>query len=78
MAGFLPSYFYVIGLSLLLLIRPTQYPKIIIGIVTAASILFELKQWNTSGNFDLPDMLASIAGGLTSVLILNRIERINE
>lgn len=74
-AGFLPSYFYVVGFSLLLLIRPTKIPKTIVLIVTAASILFELKQWKSSGNFDLQDILASIAGGLTAILVFKVIEK---
>ena len=73
LAGYLPSYFYVLGFSLLLLIRPTKHPKAIILIATAASILFELKQWNSTGNFDLKDILASIGGGLTAILVLKII-----
>jgi hypothetical protein len=38
--------------------------------VLFASILFELKQWNSSGNFDVGDIMASIIGGLTAILIL--------
>lgn len=75
-AGFLPSYFYVLGFSLLLLVRPNKHPKLIIIIVTVASILFELKQWNSTGNLDVKDILASIIGGITSFLILKRIEKI--
>ncbi|MGB5664374.1 hypothetical protein, partial [Eudoraea sp.] len=56
-AGFLPSYFYVLGFSLLLLIRPTKHSKKIVLIVTIASILFELKQWSTSGKLDLKDII---------------------
>jgi hypothetical protein len=74
-AGFLPSYFYVLGFSLLLLIRPTRYPKLIISFVTVASILFEIKQWVSTQIFDLNDIIASIAGGITAVLILKLIER---
>ena len=69
-AEFLPSYFYVVGFSLLLLIRPTRFPKLIILIVTFASILFELKQYVSSGIFDINDMLASIAGGISAILLL--------
>ncbi|MGB5667514.1 MAG: VanZ family protein [Maribacter sp.] len=69
-AEFLPSYFYVMGFSLLLLIRPTRFPKLIISIVTFASILFELKQYISSGIFDINDMLASIAGGISAILLL--------
>jgi glucan phosphoethanolaminetransferase (alkaline phosphatase superfamily) len=69
-AEFLPSYFYVLGFSLLLLIRPTRFPKLIILIVTFASILFELKQYVSSGIFDINDMLASIAGGISAIFLL--------
>ena len=65
-AGFLPSYFYVLGFSLLLLLRPNKYPLLLIALVTLASVLFELYQWEQSGNFDLYDTLASIAGGFTA------------
>ena len=69
-AGFLPSYFYVIGFSLLLLVRPNRYPLLLIALVALASVLFELYQWEQSGNFDLYDTLASIAGGFTAVWIV--------
>jgi hypothetical protein len=74
-AGSLPSYFYVAGFSLLLLMRPTKFPKLIISIVTFASILFEIKQYFSSGNLDMKDILASIAGGLTGILVLKLIVR---
>lgn len=72
-AGFLPSYFYVLGFSLLLLIRPTKFPKLIISVVTIASILFEVKQFVSTSNLDLKDIMASIAGGLTGIFILKLI-----
>lgn len=72
--GFLPSYFYVLGLSLLLLIRPTRFPKLVIWIVTVASILYEIKQYITGGIFDVKDALASIMGGITAVLAVKIIE----
>ena len=74
-AGFLPSYFYVLGFSLLLLILPTKIPKTIILVVTSASILFEIKQYFSTGILDVKDILASIAGGLTSILICRLIDR---
>ena len=74
-AGFLPSYFYVIGFALLLLIKPTKHSKMIVLVVTIASVLFELKQWNSTGIFDLKDILASIAGGITAILILKNVEK---
>ena len=77
-AGFLPSYFYVLGFALLLLIKPTKYTKLIVLIVTLGSILFELKQWKSTGKIDLNDILASIAGGITVILILKFIEKTSE
>lgn len=77
-AGFLPSYFYVLGFSLLLLIRPTRFPKLVISIVTVASILYEIKQYSSEGIFDVKDALASIVGGVTAVLVVKFIETNNK
>jgi hypothetical protein len=77
-AEFLPSYFYVLGFSLLLLMRPTNYAKAFILIVTLASILFELKQWTSTGKFDAKDIFASIAGGITAILILNLVRKLTD
>jgi len=74
-AGSSPSYFYVAGFSLLLLIRPTRFPTLIIAIVTLASILFEIKQWISTQIFDVNDIIASIAGGITAILILKAIQK---
>jgi hypothetical protein len=74
LAGFLPSYFYVIGFSLLLLIRPTRLPKVVIAVVTSASICYEFMQYISTGKFDYADILASIAGGLTALLIILKWE----
>jgi len=74
-AGFLPSYFYVLGFSLLLLIRPAKHPIVDVVIVTIASIFYEIKQYFSSGLLDLPDIVASIGGGLTAILIIILIER---
>ncbi len=73
-AGFLPSYFYVIGFSLLLLIRPTKFPKIIILIVSLGSVIYEMKQYIDSGNLDFMDITASLAGGISALIILIIIE----
>jgi MFS family permease len=73
--GYLPSYFYVLGFSLLLLIRPTKQPKLVIAIVAAASICYEIMQYISSGRLDFPDILASVGGGLTAILILTIVER---
>ncbi len=72
--GFLPSYFYVAGFSLLLMIRPVRFPVLIISIVTLASLLFEIKQSVSSGHIDFIDIAASIAGGLTAFLIFKLID----
>jgi hypothetical protein len=77
-AGFLPSYFYVLGFSLLLLIRPTKHPILIISIVTIASVLFEFKQYHSSSNLDFSDIFASVGGGITAILISLLIERNKE
>ncbi len=74
-AGFLPSYFYVAGFALLLLIRPSKHPLMLVSFVTLASVLFELKQYGSSGHFDYKDAIASIAGGLTAFIILKIIDR---
>lgn len=74
-AGFLPSYFYVVGFSFLLLIRPTQFPKSIIAIVTIFSLLFEVKQWISSQVFDFYDCIASLIGGITALLVLKFIRK---
>lgn len=38
LAGSLPSYFYVVGFTLLLLIKPAKYPKVLVLIVTLGSV----------------------------------------
>ena len=73
-AGFLPSFFYVTGFSLLLLIRPVRFPVIIIAVVTFASVLFELNQYGSTGQIDIKDTLASIAGGIVAFLTVRFIE----
>jgi hypothetical protein len=70
LAGSLPSFLYVIGFSQLLQIRPIRYPALVILVVTIGSILYEYKQSLTSGLMDVNDIVASIAGGATSLLIL--------
>jgi uncharacterized membrane protein YeaQ/YmgE (transglycosylase-associated protein family) len=67
--GWLPSFLYVVGFSLLLLMRTLAFPNATIGIVILASLLFEIMQGYRSGNFDFPDLIASVAGGAVSVLI---------
>lgn len=72
-AGFLPSFLYVIGFSLLLLIKPSRHPYLSILIVTTGSVLYEFKQYLSSSVIDINDILASVAGGLCSVLIYHFI-----
>ncbi|MBP6795896.1 MAG: hypothetical protein KA143_12615 [Saprospiraceae bacterium] len=73
MADWLPSFFYVIGFSYLLMVSQVIAPLLITVIVTIASILFEIKQCFTSGKFDWPDILASLAGGIITVLLYTLI-----
>ena len=73
-AGFCPSFFYVAGFSLLLLIQLYKYPGVTILVVTIASILFELKQFLSLYLIDYGDILASVAGGLAAYIIWKKIE----
>jgi hypothetical protein len=73
--GFLPSYFYVLGFSQLLLIRPTRYPWLIISIIMLASVLFEVYQFNSTHFLDVADMIASVAGGLTSLILMRQVQK---
>ncbi|MDD2798640.1 MAG: hypothetical protein PHV20_08625 [Bacteroidales bacterium] len=69
-ANFLPSYFYVIGFSQLLLIQLSRFSRWIILSVTLASVGYEFMQFAHSTAFDLGDSLASIVGGISSLLLL--------
>jgi hypothetical protein len=75
LAGLLPSYFYVVGFSLLLLMRLNGIPRLTILLVTFSSVLFEFGQYVSTNVFDFFDVLASLAGGLTSTLIVNRVKQ---
>ncbi len=70
LAGSLPGFLYVIGFSQLLMIRPVRYPALIILVVTAGSIIYEFKQSYGSGILDTNDIIASVAGGAVSAVIL--------
>jgi len=71
LAGSLPSFFYVIGFSQLLQIRPIKYPWLVIVVVTVGSIIYEFKQQSSNlAGLDTNDIIASIAGGAISLLIL--------
>ena len=74
-ADTLPSYFYVVGFALLLLLQTSDFPQITIGAVTIASILFETKQFYSKGVFDAPDVLASVAGGITAAIVVKMVNR---
>jgi len=75
LADLLPSYLYVIGFPLMLLIKPNKFPFLVVSIVCFASVLFEIMQYASSGLFDTKDAIASVMGGLTSALIYTIIER---
>jgi hypothetical protein len=77
-SGFLPSYFYVIGFSFLLLMSTSKFPKITFIIVTTASILYEFIQYVTHPTLDVKDIIASIAGGLTCFLLWNIIDKMKK
>lgn len=74
-AGFLPSYFYVIAFALLLQMNLFRYPILTIIVVTLGSVLFEIKQYFGSGVLDYGDIIASIAGGLTAFIILKMMQK---
>jgi hypothetical protein len=76
LAGSLPSFLYVIGFSQILQIRPIKYPSLVILVVTAGSIIYEFKQQSSnSAGLDINDIVASLAGGAISLLILYIIEK---
>lgn len=70
LAGSLPSFLYVIGFSQILMIRPVKYPVLIINGVAAGSVIYEFKQSFGSGVTDVNDIMASLAGGAVSAIIL--------
>lgn len=74
-AGFLPSFLYVAGFSLLLLVRTHAFPVATITAVTLASVLFEWMQFRHSGVPDFPDLFASLAGGVVAYWVYTRVKR---
>jgi hypothetical protein len=76
LAGFLPSFFYVTGFSLLLLMRPKKYPVTIIILVTTGSVLYEIMQYYNSSHLDIKDIIASLTGGFVAFIILRVLDRI--
>ena len=77
-SDFLPSYFYVIGFSLLLLIKPFRYPILIVIIVTLGSIVYEIMQYSSHSILDFPDILASFAGGISAIFLLKYVDHRNK
>ncbi len=75
LADALPSLFYVIGFSQLLLIKPPVKPGVLITMVALASSLFEIRQYYTYGIADYFDIIASVTGGLISFFIWRYVER---
>jgi L-lactate permease len=73
-SDFLPSFFYVVGFSQMLLMATSKFPKTTVIIVTIASVLFELKQYYSSSILDMNDVIASIIGGLISIGIWKFID----
>ncbi|MCX6239519.1 MAG: hypothetical protein NTY07_18540 [Bacteroidia bacterium] len=75
LAGSLPSFLYVIGFSQIFQIRPIKYPVLVILVVTLGSVIYEFKQFRSSGNLDVNDIVASILGGTISYVILILVEK---
>jgi len=68
LADFSPSLFYVIGLSQLLLLKPTKHPWLVITVVTLGSVGYEIMQAYDNGILDVNDIVASVFGGFISLL----------
>lgn len=75
LAGSLASFLYVIGFSQILQIRPIKYPALAMLVVTLGSVIYEFKQFRSSGNLDINDIIASILGGVISYVFLLIIEK---
>lgn len=75
LSGFLPSLLYVIGFSQLLLIKPIKHPWVVVMFVTAGAISYEFMQFYSNGILDVKDILASLIGGIISLVIC--YQRIN-
>ena len=74
-AGSLPCLFYVIGFSLVFLIKTFSYPSIVILVVSLLSIINEIKQFRAAGIVDVNNIVASIIGGVIAFLIWKAIEK---
>lgn len=75
-AGFLPSFFYVIGFSQLLLFNETGKPYFMIIVIAVGSVVYEYYQYTNSGMFDIGDTLASLAGAIVSSCLYWKINRL--
>ncbi len=74
-ASFLSCLFYVVGFSLVFLIKTFSYPSIVILIVSLISIVNEIKQFRASGILDVNNIVASLIGGIVAFLIWSVIEK---
>ncbi len=74
-AGPLSCLFYVIGFSLVFLIKTFSYPSIVILVVCLISIVNEIKQFRASGILDVNNIVASLIGGVIAYLIWKAIEK---
>lgn len=70
-----PSLFYVIGFSLLLLIKPNKHAWVVIIVVTLGSVAYEIMQAYNNRLLDFKDIIASLIGGIISILIWLTIKR---
>ena len=75
LADSLPSLFYVIGFSQLLMISSFKFPSLVILFVSLGSVVYEFKQFYISDHLDIPDIVASIVGGIVSYMILLWVEK---
>jgi len=69
-ADTLSCFLYVIGFSQIFLIKPFKYPSLVILFVVVGSIINEYKISFRTGMIDVNDIIASVAGGAISLLIL--------
>ena len=70
LSGSLPSFLYVIGFSQILQISSFRFPALWILAVSLGSVIYEFRQYYSSGTLDINDIIASLAGGLISYIIL--------
>ena len=75
LAASLTCLFYVIGFSLVFLIKTFSYPSIVILVVSLISIINEIKQFLASGILNINNIVASLIGGVIAFLIWKAIEK---